>query len=266
MTKLIVFDLDNTLAKPGKGIEPIDILKLKKLEEKGIKIAIASGKTVDYLTGLLRQVELKDPILLGENGGKIQVGMEWPPQTQYTLPYSQTAREVLAYIKKQIDAKLPGIWYQPNLIAVSPFPSSEEEFDVIADILKENEDCLQDIIVFRHADCYDLVPKGIDKKAGVKFLAEKMGLVPEEIIAVGDGENDYPMFEYAGMALGVNVKDETKVDKNFGGITEVLDVLNSICEENEEKQPGKPETEDWATLAREDMEEFIELQGVYLRQ
>ena len=36
MIKLIVFDLDNTLAKPGKGIEAADILKLKKLEEKGI--------------------------------------------------------------------------------------------------------------------------------------------------------------------------------------------------------------------------------------
>ena len=34
----------------------------------------------------------------------------------------------------------------------------------------------------------------------------------------------------------------------------------------EEIKPGKPESDDWYTLALEDMEEFIELQGVYLRQ
>ena len=34
----------------------------------------------------------------------------------------------------------------------------------------------------------------------------------------------------------------------------------------QETKPGKPESDDWYTLALEDMEEFIELQGVYLRQ
>ena len=34
----------------------------------------------------------------------------------------------------------------------------------------------------------------------------------------------------------------------------------------EDKKPAKPETEDWYTLALEDMEEFIEEQGIYIRQ
>ena len=33
-----------------------------------------------------------------------------------------------------------------------------------------------------------------------------------------------------------------------------------------EEKPGKPETDDWYTLALEEMEEFIESQGIYLRQ
>ena len=36
MIKLIVFDLDNTLAEHGKGIAASDIEKIKKLENKGI--------------------------------------------------------------------------------------------------------------------------------------------------------------------------------------------------------------------------------------
>ena len=255
MIKLIVFDLDNTLAKHGKGILATDIEKLKKLEGKGIKIAICSGKPVHYLSGFLRQVGLKKPYLLGENGAVLQVDVELPPKELYILPYSEQAKESLAFIKKEIDAKLPDIWYQPNMVGVSPFPKCEEEFDVIAALLKEYADRLQDTQVYRHPDCFDIIPEGVDKRAGVHFLAQKLNLVRDEIVAVGDSMNDYPMFAYAGLSLGVNVKDESKVNKNFKTITEVLDYLDA-----------KPESDDWYTLALEDMDDFVESQGIYLRQ
>ena len=63
------------------------------------------------------------------------------------------------------------------------------------------------------------------------------------------------MFAYAGLSLGVNVGDESQVNKNFRTIAEVLDYLDA-----------KPESDDWYTLALEDMDEFVELQGIYLRQ
>lgn len=255
MIKLIVFDLDNTLAEHGKGIVATDIEKIKKLEAKGIKIAICSGKPVHYLSGFMRQVGLKKTYLLGENGAVLQVDVELPPKELYILPYSEQAKESLAFIKKEIDAKLPGIWYQPNMVGVSPFPKCEEEFDIIAELLQEKADQLQDIQVYRHPDCFDIIPEGIDKRAGVHFLAQKLNLVRDEIVAVGDSMNDYPMFAYAGLSLGVNVKDESKVNKNFKTITEVLDYLDA-----------KPESDDWYTLALEDMDDFVESQGIYLRQ
>ena len=45
MMKLIVFDLDGTLAALGKGIEPKNLEQLKALEDAGARIAICSGKT-----------------------------------------------------------------------------------------------------------------------------------------------------------------------------------------------------------------------------
>ena len=44
MIKLIVFDLDNTLAEHGKGIEASDIKKIKELEEMEIKIVLLIKK------------------------------------------------------------------------------------------------------------------------------------------------------------------------------------------------------------------------------
>ena len=34
----------------------------------------------------------------------------------------------------------------------------------------------------------------------------------------------------------------------------------------EENKPGKQESDDWYTLALQDMEDFIEEQGIYIRQ
>ena len=231
MTRLIVFDLDGTLAQSGKGIEISDVAKLKRIEKMGIRIAICSGKPVSYLCGLMRQVELESPILLGENGAVLQIGVELPPKEQHILPYSHLAKESLRIVKEEIDSRIPDIWYQPNLVGVTPFPQNDAEFDVIEALLMEKKHTLQDVKVYRHVDCFDIVPEGVDKKEGVHFLAQHMGLTPEEIIAVGDGVNDYPMFAYAGMALGINVEDESLVDRNFNEITEALDFLCRLCSE-----------------------------------
>lgn len=255
MIKLIVFDLDNTLAEPGNGIAASDVEKLKRLEQKGIRIAICSGKPVHYLSGFLRQVGLDKPFLLGENGAVLQEGIELPPKELHILPYSREAKESLAFIKAEIDAKLPDVWYQPNMVGISPFPKCEAEFEMIEELLQANANSLQDVKVYRHMDCFDIIPTGIDKRAGIRLLAELLNLTSEDIVAVGDGENDYPMFEYAGTALGVKVKDETRVDRNFESLTEVLEYLER-----------KPQSDDWYTLALEDMEDFMESQGIYIRQ
>ena len=233
MIKLVVFDLDGTLAESGKGIVASDIEKLKKIEEMGIRIAICSGKPVSYLCGFMRQVGLDAPILLGENGAVFQVGVELPPKEQHILPYSNLAKESLIMIKQEIDSRISDIWYQPNLVGVTPFPKNEVEFDIIENLLIEKKHTLQDVKVYRHVDCIDFVPEGIDKKEGVHFLTQHMGLTPEEIVVVGVGVNDYPMFEFAGMAFGIHVKDEKLVDRNFDGITEALDFLIEFAGKNE---------------------------------
>lgn len=63
--KLLVFDLDSTLAPVGKGMEEEDLKLFRSLEKSGKRIAVASGKTCDYLCGFLRQVGLRNPIMIG---------------------------------------------------------------------------------------------------------------------------------------------------------------------------------------------------------
>ena len=140
MIRLMVFDLDNTLAELGKGIVGEDLILLKKIENLGVDIAVCSGKPTYYLCGFMRQVGLKRPILVGENGAVIQFGVDLPPREFYVLPYSEDAKNTLSFLKKKIEEVLPDIWFQPNLAGVTPFPATKEEFDTITKCLEEEKE------------------------------------------------------------------------------------------------------------------------------
>lgn len=230
MVKLIVFDLDGTLAKVGKGIQTKDIELLKQIEQTGVKIAICSGKPTNYLCGFMRQVGLEHPILLGENGAVMQFGVDLPPKQSYTLPYSKEAKKTIHFLREKLDEVFSDMWYQPNLVGLTPFPKNEEEFETIATLLHEHKQQLKDVTVYRHVDSFDIIPNGVDKKKGLQYLSGLLELSPEEIVAVGDGVNDYPMFEFAGHSIGVNVENTDKVDENFESITQALTWMLSNLE------------------------------------
>ena len=50
----------------------------------------------------------------------------------------------------------------------------------------------------------EVAQNGIDKAASIKILAEKLGVLQSEIIAVGNAGNDLTMIEYAGLGVWVD--------------------------------------------------------------
>ena len=120
------------------------------------------------------------------------------------------------------------MWYQPNEVGLTPFPRDAAEFDAVQRVIDRLAPQMQDVIVYRHCDSFDITPDGITKKTGLARLGGLLGIPAEETACVGDGVNDYPMFEYGGLAVGVNVKDETKVDRNFVSIREALAFLEEV--------------------------------------
>lgn len=229
MIKLMAFDLDNTLAKLGKGIIEMDLHLLREIEKQGVRIAICSGKPVSYLCGFMRQAGLESPVLVGENGAVIQVGVGLPPEIYDILPYSEEAKRTIHWMREKITELLPHIWYQQNEVGLTPFPVNDDEFQIIEGCIQKYKGKMKDVIVYRHVDSFDIVPIGIDKKYGLKYLGRLLQIAPEEIAAVGDGVNDYPMFEYAGYSVGINVKERSRVDVNFLTSTDALRHLYTLA-------------------------------------
>lgn len=225
MYRLIVFDLDGTLAPVSGGMLPEDVLRLRRLEEAGARIAICSGKPTYYLCGFMRQVGLREPLLVGENGAVIQFGVELPPRRYIVAPYSQEARHAVRMLRAAFDEAVPDMWYQPNETALTPFPRSAAEFDALQACIDRLRPQLQDVVIYRHCDSFDITPSGITKQSGLERLGALLGIPAEETVAVGDGVNDYPMFEYAGLAVGVQVQEPWRVARNFESTGGALDYL-----------------------------------------
>ncbi|MBO5461120.1 MAG: HAD family phosphatase [Ruminococcus sp.] len=225
MIKLIAFDLDGTLAEIGEAMPEEAVRLLQEIENRGIRIAVCSGKPTYYLCGFMRQVGLKKPILVGENGAVIQFGIDLPPRDFYILPYSDEAKKTISFFHGEILKRIPDVWYQPNLVELTPFLKREEDFAVVEACIEECAEHFRDVNVYRFVDCFDFVPKGITKRKGLEYLGELLLVRPEETVAVGDGSNDLPMFEYAGYSVGVGEKVKDHVDRCFENTTEMLKFL-----------------------------------------
>ena len=226
MHKLLVFDLDGTLAARGKGMLPEDIELLKRLEENGYVIAVCSGKPTFYTCGFMRQVVLNKPVLIGENGATVQFGVELPPKQYYVYPYSSKAKHQIKRMRELIDEVCGNdVWYQPNEVELTPFMDKREVFDKVQKLIDDNREELSEVLVYRHEDCYDFIPENINKANGIDFLVKLLGFEQKDVIAFGDGINDIPMFEYADISISIGNAIDYKTDYSCETINEAL----SLC-------------------------------------
>ncbi|MGB7531304.1 MAG: Cof-type HAD-IIB family hydrolase [Bacilli bacterium] len=69
---------------------------------------------------------------------------------------------------------------------------------------------------------YDILPKSSSKSKGMKMLAEKIGIGLENIVAFGDGDNDYEMLRDAGLGIAMgNGTEKAKAVADY--VTDAVD-------------------------------------------
>ena len=61
--------------------------------------------------------------------------------------------------------------------------------------------------------CFDAMPAGGGKDAGIKAVLDYENIHPEEIMAFGDGHNDLSMLSYAGIGIAMGSAEQRVKDK-----------------------------------------------------
>ena len=88
---------------------------------------------------------------------------------------------------------------------------------------EELRQAMPDCFVTRWCDVFcDIVPSNSSKPAGIRAALEHYGLRQEETIAFGDGGNDIPIIEYAGIGVAMgNATDDVKAAADY--VTDTVD-------------------------------------------
>ena len=219
----VIFDLDGTIAEVGKSASAETISLIQKIRKAGARIAFSSGKPTFYLCGFARQMGIFDAVLIGENGAVIQEGIELPPLFYKKAAIPEKTSEALFQLRKKMEAAFPDrIWYQPNETELTPFPYYKEDFAPIRKMIEEFIQPEMQLAFYEHSDCFDIVYRHLSKGEGICRLAELADCPAQEMIAVGDYTNDYPMFEKVGYSVGIDLPEPDRANANFKTIEEAL--------------------------------------------
>lgn len=229
----VIFDLDGTLAKVGKAATAETTKLLSDLREKGARIVISSGKPTYYLCGFARQMGLEDAILIGENGAVIQEGISLPPPLFQKAHIPEITSRALSELRAILEEKFPDrIWYQPNETALTPFLYQKEDFPAVRRQIENFLTPEMQLSFYEHSDCFDILYEKLSKGEGVRLLSEITGEDAQNMIAVGDFENDYSMFCEVGYSVGISLPDPSRADADFSSIEEairhILEKIDSV--------------------------------------
>lgn len=264
--KIFICDLDGTLLNDEGQIPANNVKAIKKLEASGIKFVIATGRSKYVLEDFLDTLDYKGPIIWS-NGSAVS---DKNGETLYTekLPVD-LARDVMT-LASEYDVEymlhtVDGIVGPSNIKRIQgykrynkqakkahqiPIIIDESLYDNLEDydILKfstnsANKQKLYDFQTYLKKNMKEVDPafagpaildimiKKATKGAGVKALAEQYNIRLEEIITIGDNENDISMLEISGLSLvPEHAKDSVKKfahhitkDNNVGAVADAIE-------------------------------------------
>ena len=233
--KLIAMDLDGTLNNDEKRITPQTLRALMDAQQQGIRLALASARPSP---GLFKERDLLNlreygGILMSYNGGRIVDAATGEVLFETAMDMEQT-RQVLRFLETlpvtpilddgkqfyvtskdgykvdyecrnnnmvcgEVGILADFLHFTPIKILMSVLPEQLKEVQVqIAAFLPE------DLTVVQTAPFYlEVIPRRINKGQGILDICQALELLPEEVMAFGDAENDIPMLRAAGMGVAM---------------------------------------------------------------
>lgn len=261
--KLIAFDLDGTLLNRNREISDRNAAALRRAEEEGLAVVLASGRAIATILPFADQIGLCGPVV-SCNGAYVvdakrkEVFHQGLPETARRTIFdfvASTGVHLNLYLRSEVHFTSLGAFGQeyvrrtrflePTVSALEImrqmeatkmlFMDTEEIISGHTEEMRGRLDPSEAVIAISEADYVEFLPPGVTKGRGLEELARSMGIDRSEIAAVGDYWNDLEMVEWAGFggAMGnavSGVKDAAKVvvaDHDEDGAAEFVEIVLS---------------------------------------
>ena len=269
MYRLIASDLDETLLDSDHRVPERVRRAISAARELGVKFVPATGRPYESADGTLEELGLlgaPGEYVLSFNGGVITENADRAPLTSCGLPAKTAEALYQAGIERGLcihvytleHVYLYNYWpHERSYIEgrMNIVETAEKSLDFLSktgehvvkllfmsldmEELRRTERELAEAgltegldVVYSSNRYLEFNAPGINKGAGLLALAERLGIAPEETMAIGDNSNDVPMLRAAGLGVAVaNASAEAleaadyvcEADNDAGGVAEAIE-------------------------------------------
>ncbi|MBO0470040.1 Cof-type HAD-IIB family hydrolase [Enterococcus sp. DIV0242_7C1] len=236
MIKLVAIDLDGTLLDSKKEISSRNKAVLAQAKAAGVKVVLCTGRPLAAIEGYLETLDLRDngDYSITFNGGLVQkndtgeiieknpmpledihvlhglaetlnvpldilsdgIVLQLPVSKEYTSLYSQLNNLLTFEPVELVDLTAERI-YNKAVVAIDEDYLDEQIKKIPSEFYDKYE------VIKTRSNLLEFMPKGITKAYGISLLAKDLAIEQEEIMTIGDEENDLPMIEYAGLGVAM---------------------------------------------------------------
>lgn len=257
--KLIAIDMDGTLLNSENEISQRNKESIKTAASLGINIVLSTGRLFKSAYQYANDLEITSPII-SCNGAYVtekdvsKIMYKAPLEQDVSMKVIELSEkekinyyflndstfyisEVNSYSEffqewsKKADLKIgediiilkePLKAVKENNIKVYKFIFIEEDKDKLIKFKEKLKGISGIEVVSSWWNNIEVMKKGVSKGSALKELCKKLDIDKEQVIAIGDNENDISMLEFAGLAVAMGNGDD-KVKKIANYVTDTND-------------------------------------------
>ena len=183
----IAFDYDGTLAWDGM-VEPETIQALEEVRKTGRRLLLVTGRQLEDLQQVFPRFELFDRIV-GENGALV---FDSSTNQMKLLSEKPSPKFIQELRDRGVTPLAVG-----HVIIATWRPMESVVMDTIRDLGLD-----WDIIFNKRAVM--VLPSGINKASGLKVALKDLNLSRQNVVGVGDAENDLDFLDECGYSVAVS--------------------------------------------------------------
>ena len=191
--RLVVTDVDGTLTDESRRLDPDAVRALRRLEEGGFPVILATGNVLPIALALHRSLGLSGPIV-AENGGLVW----WKDESGRDRVERLADRRVaVAAYRTLLRSGLPirrlftDRWRESE-VAIEPTVSVAEVRRALG---------ARALTVESTGFAIHLMERGAGKLTALARVLRPLGRSVRDAVVLGDGDNDVPMLRAAGFGV-----------------------------------------------------------------